>query len=247
MAAIVFCFAAKAQVTVGSVIAGTGVETFGLDFNNDGTPEFDVDWGYFSYDYSANHNIWAAGTADEGWDFPMALSDGTAIDANGNWIGQGDASVENYMTEALLTPVGTSTFMGFKIGLNGSIHYGWAKVTVAGDEENGYYATVSELAYNATANAPINAGQTTGGGGSSINEFSANNITVYPNPATDVITIAAENMEGYQIFDILGKQLANETVSTSQTTVNVAALHSGVYFLRIKTSSTWITKKIVKE
>ncbi len=245
MAAIAFCFAAKAQVTVGSVIAGEGVETFALDFNNDGTPEFDVDWGYFYYyDYGAHNNVWAAGTEEEGWDFAMALTEGTSIGTNGNWIGAGDATIQNYATDELLTAVGTSTYMGFRFDYSGTIHYGWAEVTVAGDAENGYYATVSQLAYNATPNTPINAGQTTGGS-SSITEAS-NPVKIYPNPTTDVVIIASANLESYELYDITGKLMLTETVSGNDTQINLSSLQRGIYIARVKANNSWFTQKIVK-
>ena len=251
MVAMMLVFATNAQVTIGSVI-GSG-QDISLDFNSDGEPEFDISAAYIKYyDYGANNNIWAAGTSLESggydWDFPLALEEGTTIDDGGNWIGMGDAFlIMGFEGEQFFVEVGEYAYIGFRIDLNGSIHYGWANLTLAGGEgDDGYYAIVDELAYNATPNAPIAAGQTTDGG-SGINEMADNQANVYPNPFNSNLTIEMEGMQEYQVCDLVGRVVASEKVAANAITIKLSSLDKGIYVVRIKANDAWITKKIVKQ
>jgi len=59
-------------------------------------------------------------------------------------------------------------------------------------------------------------------------------VTIYPNPATDIITIEfielTEPME-YSILDISGKRLMNGLISSELETIEVNQLEPGVYFI----------------
>ena len=74
------------------------------------------------------------------------------------------------------------------------------------------------------------------------------NCDVYPNPASDILTIATEaNVEEIAIYDIYGRavrQQVNET--TGQQVVDVADLENGIYFINIKTDKGNIVKRFIK-
>ncbi len=75
------------------------------------------------------------------------------------------------------------------------------------------------------------------------------NCNIYPNPASDILTIATElRVEEIAIYDIYGK---TTTVYGLQTTdfvhsIDVADLETGVYFVNIKTENGNIVKRFVK-
>ena len=75
------------------------------------------------------------------------------------------------------------------------------------------------------------------------------NCNIYPNPASDILTIATEaNVEEIAIYDIYGRavrQQVNET--TGQQVVDVADLETGVYFVNIKTENGNIIKRFIKK
>ncbi|MGJ8548119.1 T9SS type A sorting domain-containing protein [Winogradskyella wichelsiae] len=80
----------------------------------------------------------------------------------------------------------------------------------------------------------------------SINEFNVNTFSLYPNPTnTGSVTISSTNSEAMsvQVFDILGKQVKNETLTNN--TLNVANLKSGVYIVKITQNNATTTKKLV--
>jgi len=80
----------------------------------------------------------------------------------------------------------------------------------------------------------------------SVNNYNANAFSLYPNPTnTGSISISSTNSEAIsvQVFDILGKQVKNETLTNN--TLNVSNLKSGIYIVKITQNNTSTTKKLV--
>lgn len=80
----------------------------------------------------------------------------------------------------------------------------------------------------------------------STDEFAVDTFKVYPNPtSTGFVNIVSANNENIDItvYDILGKQVINETLNNSR--VNVSALNTGVYILKITQNNASVTKKLV--
>ena len=77
-------------------------------------------------------------------------------------------------------------------------------------------------------------------------EIDKNNVTVYPNPATNNFTVNLGNDEkaNIQLFNIVGQQVYSETI-TGSAQVNVASLRSGVYMLKINQNGKSYTTKVV--
>lgn len=78
-------------------------------------------------------------------------------------------------------------------------------------------------------------------------EFNAQaNFKVYPNPTSTgfvTITSSTANDMNVSVFDILGKQVINETVANNR--LNVSTLNSGVYIMKISQNGATATKKLV--
>ncbi|MEZ4793433.1 MAG: T9SS type A sorting domain-containing protein [Gelidibacter sp.] len=81
----------------------------------------------------------------------------------------------------------------------------------------------------------------------STNEFnSPNNFKIYPNPTSiGYVNISSNNTAAMSVtvFDVLGKQVLNQTVSNNR--LNVATLKSGIYIMKISQDNATITKKLV--
>ena len=76
-----------------------------------------------------------------------------------------------------------------------------------------------------------------------------NNISVYPNPTTDVININinnSDNIYNAQIINITGKLIFSEIINNN-TVVSIKNQPSGVYFVKITTNNNTIVKKILKK
>ncbi len=81
----------------------------------------------------------------------------------------------------------------------------------------------------------------------SVEDNLANVISVYPNPANDVINIKAPSsiqIQNAVIYDVLGKA-TNVQVFNGQ--INVGELARGVYILNLNTSAGTLTQKVVKQ
>jgi PKD repeat protein len=73
---------------------------------------------------------------------------------------------------------------------------------------------------------------------------SANNI--YPNPTSSQLTIKTElEINEINIIEITGKVI--KTIKQNTTSLNVADLPSGIYFIKLITNNNTITKKFVKQ
>jgi len=82
-------------------------------------------------------------------------------------------------------------------------------------------------------------------------EFSSENISVYPNPSKGIFNVKTINIANfdYQIVDVAGKVVLNNTVKNDTGfTLDMNGFASGMYFLKIEdTSGAQLIKKIVLE
>ena len=98
--------------------------------------------------------------------------------------------------------------------------------------------------------APVTATTLTG-----INEHLLNSISLYPNPAKDVVNVQCTmnnaQVKAIEVFDVYGKVV--RTVETLRATslqtlqINVSGLASGMYFVRVTTEEGAVTKSFVKK
>lgn len=80
----------------------------------------------------------------------------------------------------------------------------------------------------------------------STDDFSTNNFKIYPNPtALGYVNISSRSQTVMKInvFDVLGKQVINETVSNNR--LDVSNLSPGLYIMRVSQDNATTTKKLV--
>jgi photosystem II stability/assembly factor-like uncharacterized protein len=78
-------------------------------------------------------------------------------------------------------------------------------------------------------------------------QFAANTVKLYPNPATSIVNIAAQ-LDSYnvKVTDITGKVMLNKAYSGVENTVDISSFATGVYFFEIKSGNKSETSKIMK-
>lgn len=79
--------------------------------------------------------------------------------------------------------------------------------------------------------------------------FLAENISIYPNPAKDVLNIlttASVQLETATIYDVRGRKVLTQDLSTTTfNTINVEQLNSGVYFIQLNAENASTSKKFI--
>ncbi len=69
-------------------------------------------------------------------------------------------------------------------------------------------------------------------------DFNELSISIYPNPATDEISILGPKVNsGYSLFSILGNEVARGDISVGES-INVRHLQSGLYILQLENGRT---------
>lgn len=73
-------------------------------------------------------------------------------------------------------------------------------------------------------------------------------VSVYPNPAKNVVNIKSENqINSVTVFDIQGRQVQTKIVGATETVLDINALQQGNYLLKINTDKGVVSEKIIKE
>lgn len=85
------------------------------------------------------------------------------------------------------------------------------------------------------------------GNATSISGFEKDEISVYPNPATEYVIINCQSSQeiDIRVFDIKGKQVLQQRLTNKRIDLN--SLESGVYFINISTQNKNGTLKLIKK
>ncbi|GIZ09761.1 carbohydrate-binding protein [Flavobacterium sp. UMI-01] len=72
-------------------------------------------------------------------------------------------------------------------------------------------------------------------------------LTIYPNPVTDLLRIANSENANVQLSDSLGRIILTQKMSSNSESIDMSKMGSGIYFVKIDTGEKVITKKIIKK
>jgi hypothetical protein len=79
------------------------------------------------------------------------------------------------------------------------------------------------------------------------NQFKLSDISVYPNPAKDILNLELPSgleLTSATLYDLTGRDTG---VTVSNRSINISSLPSGVYLLNIETSGGSLSRKIIKQ
>ena len=82
-------------------------------------------------------------------------------------------------------------------------------------------------------------------GALSIDDNAANQVTIYPNPASQILNVRNAESATVEIFDILGKSLIQMENISLEEQINVASLQTGTYLIKITNGANVQTEKFV--
>lgn len=81
----------------------------------------------------------------------------------------------------------------------------------------------------------------------SVDENAISEISVYPNPTSSVINIAAEGMQNITIMDMTGRVVMSKDVNSNFETISAESFAKANYMVRIATADGVVVKNIVVE
>ena len=86
----------------------------------------------------------------------------------------------------------------------------------------------------------------------SVAESSEQPIQIYPNPATDLLSISIGDTPqckpwSVTVIDLMGRVVIAESVSATEMSLDVSRLPSGVYFIRMEQDGFWDVRKFMKQ
>jgi Secretion system C-terminal sorting domain len=80
------------------------------------------------------------------------------------------------------------------------------------------------------------------------NEFDTENaFRYYPNPVNNELNLRAQNtIENVSVYNMLGQEVLRVVPNTNSSTINISALQTGAYFIRVTINGVTETKQIIK-
>lgn len=173
------------------------------------------------------------------------------INGGTNWIEQANGTV---LYSVNFTPKGT-TNSGYTVGWNGLIKKSTDGGTTWTNQTSGTTKTLksvyfiqqglTETGYIVGESGTIL--KTTNGGGVGIKENTIEKqISIFPNPASDMVTFNIDKRNSasltLNIYSVIGKFIKTEILNQNQSLINVGFLSDGIYMVEIK-SKEWVGYK----
>jgi hypothetical protein len=79
-------------------------------------------------------------------------------------------------------------------------------------------------------------------------DFAKNAVFMYPNPATNVLNISAENsIDTIEIYNLLGQMVMGSKPAQNQAAVNVSNLTTGIYIVNTTIAGKQTSARFVKQ
>ena len=179
-----------------------------------------------------------------GYEYPLVLVDGDVIDGASGYTTPGVRGDLNYYgcaySNSQWCDFVEDGILGVTFQFNGNTHYGWVRMDT--DVGSSDQITVKGYAFQAEPDAAIEAGDegTLGNNDNNLNGFAqfvaAGQLNLKANTA----------MSSVAIFDITGKQVISQSLTSTNAQVNLAGLNTGVYIAKVSIGSTQESFKFVK-
>ncbi|UOK43386.1 MULTISPECIES: DUF7619 domain-containing protein [Flavobacterium] len=84
-----------------------------------------------------------------------------------------------------------------------------------------------------------------------VSEFGSTSLLVYPNPTKGLVFLSSKDnsvlINSVIVTDILGKTIQTKSVNTTEATIDLSDLSSGIYFAKVKSDNSESVIKIVKQ
>jgi hypothetical protein len=75
---------------------------------------------------------------------------------------------------------------------------------------------------------------------------SPSKITIYPNPAVDLITVKSEGMSSFRILNLQGQLVSSGAIQNNLQTISIVTLDKGMYFIEFSNATERVSTKFLK-
>ena len=84
---------------------------------------------------------------------------------------------------------------------------------------------------------------------SSLNSISIENVSVFPNPSSGIITVSCdENLKNIEVYNVLGSLIHSEEIySLNEIELNLSHLTFGIYYLVLSSEDQILNQKVIIE
>ena len=72
----------------------------------------------------------------------------------------------------------------------------------------------------------------------------AQNVSVYPNPAKDMLTVKAENLSNVVVYNSLGQKVLALSVDGDEAVIDMSGFEAGIYMVRVIANGNEVTRKV---
>ena len=81
----------------------------------------------------------------------------------------------------------------------------------------------------------------------SVEDNTIDGFSYYPNPADNALTLRAiDNIENVAIYNILGQKVVDQTIGNVTTELDISALSTGTYIMKVSVNGEIGTYKVIK-
>ena len=82
----------------------------------------------------------------------------------------------------------------------------------------------------------------------SIDKNNLSNVSLYPSPAQNELTISAENtIQNVTVYNVLGRKVQSFNVNATSKKIDVSFLSTGIYILKYTANNVVGSMKFIKE
>lgn len=79
----------------------------------------------------------------------------------------------------------------------------------------------------------------------SVNDHNQIEVSIYPNPATDAVSISSDQILRVEIFNLMGQKLFEQSCNDSHVVIPTTDMPAGTYMVRVATTNGSTTRKVV--
>ncbi len=80
----------------------------------------------------------------------------------------------------------------------------------------------------------------------SVGENALADVKLYPNPASDLLTVEAEGMTSVSVFNLVGQCVLEMPANNSSAVLDMSRLQAGVYMVKVNAKAGSVMQKVVK-